>query len=226
MKENLTNSLTNSILKKFLESPSSGLPKESKDKEYIVSQVGNPKSFCVGIIDIIDSTKSVASIPSNKTARYYEIYLNTMAKTVTQFNGYILKTMGDSLLFYFPDTCYSDRKFGFLSCIECGFSLMNAHTKLNHELESEDLPRIDYRISFDYGIVTVMKTAEESIDLVGPTINTCAKINYLSPPNEIIIGNDLYEKTKGFHEYKFKKAGNYTSDQKFSYPIYSVLRAN
>jgi len=60
MKENLTNSLTNSILKKFLESPSSGLPIESKDKEYIVSQVGTPKSFCVGIIDIIDSTKSVS----------------------------------------------------------------------------------------------------------------------------------------------------------------------
>jgi class 3 adenylate cyclase len=149
-----------------------------------------------------------------------------MAKIVTQFNAYILKTMGDSLLFYFPDTCYDDRKFGFLSCIECGFSLMNTHTILKHNLEAEGLPQIDFRISFDYGNVSIMKDAKGSIDLVGPTINTCAKINSLSPINEMIIGGDLYEKTKTFHEYQFKKAGDYSIDLKHSYPVYTVYRKN
>ena len=97
---------------------------------------GTHKYFCVGIIDIIDSTKTVAKLSQNKASRYYELFLNTMAKTVAklsqnkasryyelflntmaktvaQSSAHILKTMGVSLLFYFPDTCYCDRKFSF-----------------------------------------------------------------------------------------------------------------
>jgi len=186
--------------------------------------VGIPKHFCVGIIDIIRSTKTVAKLPQNKASLYYEIFLNIMAKTITRFNAQILKTMGDGILFYFPDTCYDDRKFGFLSCIECGFALTEAHTKLNHKLEEAYIPQIDFRVSFDYGYVTIMKTKEWSIDLVGPTINTCAKINYLASTNGIVIGGDLYEKTKSFKEYKFKKADSYSIDLKHPYPVYTVSR--
>lgn len=67
------------------------------------------------------------------------------------------------------------------------------------------VPKIDFRISFDYGYLTIMKDMENKIDLVGPTINTCSKINSLCPINDMIIGGDLYEKTKDFEEYKIKK---------------------
>ena len=133
------------------------------NEKYVVSMVGTPKYFCVGIIDIIDSTKTVAKLSQNKASRYYEIFLNIMAKTVNQFSAHILKTMGDSLLFYFPDTCHNDRKFGFLSSVECGFSLINAHTRLNYQLKEEYLPKIDFRISLDYGNVTIMKTVDSAI---------------------------------------------------------------
>ena len=58
------------------------------------------------------------------------------------------------------------------------------------------LPSIDFRISFDYGNVTVMKTKNGLIDLVGPTINTCSKINTLSDRNNIVIGRTVYERIK------------------------------
>jgi len=219
-------SLTNIILPDSTYSKKFDLLATNSNEEYVVSMVGTPKYFCVGLIDIIDSTKTVAKLSQNKVSRYYEIFLNTMAKTIGQFSAHILKTMGDSLLFYFPDTCYGDRKFGFLSSIECGFSLINTHTRLNYQLKEEYLPQIDFRISFDYGNVTIMKTVDSTIDLVGPTINTCSKINSLAAKNEMIIGSDLHEQLKKFGEYKFKQAGSYSVDLKHPYPTYTVSRKN
>ncbi|MDH3825514.1 MAG: adenylate/guanylate cyclase domain-containing protein, partial [Nitrosopumilus sp.] len=157
-------------------------------------------------------------------SRYYEIFLNNMAKVVRQYNGQILKTMGDSLLFYFPDTSFSQRKFGFLSCIECGFSLMGSHEKLKKMLSDEQLPPIDFRISFDYGNVTMMRNSDWAVDLVGPTINTCAKINGICPVNEMVVGSDLYEKTKNFREYKFKNIGSFSADLRHPYPVFTLIR--
>jgi class 3 adenylate cyclase len=196
----------------------------SEEEESFTVAVGKPTYFCVGLVDIIGSTKTVARLPANKSSRYYEIFLNNMAKVVRQYNGQVLKTMGDSLLFYFPDTSFSERKFGFLSCLECGFSLMDTHEKLKDLLAAEMLPAIDFRISFDYGNVTMMRNTEWAIDLVGPTINTCAKINGICPANGMIIGGDLYEKTKSFKEYKFKNSGSFSADLKHPYPVFSVNR--
>jgi class 3 adenylate cyclase len=197
--------------------------KEEPEEAFTVT-VGEPTYFCVGIVDIVGSTKTVARLPANKSSRYYEIFLNTMAKTVRQYKGEILKTMGDSLLFYFPDTSFSERKFGFLSSLECGFSLMDQHGKLKMLLSEEMLPPIDYRISFDYGNVTMMRNTDWAMDLVGPTINTCAKINGNCPINGMVIGSDLYEKTKGFKEYKFKNSGSFSADLKHPYPVFTVFR--
>jgi class 3 adenylate cyclase len=147
-----------------------------------------------------------------------------MAKVVRQYNGKVLKTMGDSLLFYFPDTSYSERKFGFLTCLECGFSLMGTHEKLKKLLDDELLPQIDFRVSFDYGNVTMMRNTEWAVDLVGPTINTCAKINGICPVNGMVVGSDLYEKTKHFREYKFKNGGSFSADLKHQYPVFTISR--
>jgi adenylate cyclase len=196
---------------------------ENKISDYVTA-VDEAKFFCVGIIDIVNSTKTVSKLSQKKSSRYYELFLNTMAKSLHRFNTQILKTMGDSLLFYFPETCFAERKFGFLTCLESGFSLKDSYIELNRHLEEEGLPKIDFRISFDYGYLTIMKDMENRIDLVGPTINTCSKINSLCPINDMIIGGDLYEKTKNFEEYKIKKIDSYSIDLKHSYPVYSVNR--
>ncbi len=218
--------LTDELTSKILSSSKTQqiLDYQDEQEEAFTVTVGKPTYFCVGIVDIVDSTKTVARLPANKSSRYYEIFLNNMAKVVRQYNGQVLKTMGDSLLFYFPDTSFSERKFGFLSCLECGFSLMGTHEKLKKMLSDEMLPPIDFRISFDYGNVTMMRNTEWAIDLVGPTINTCAKINGICPVNGMVVGSDLYEKTKSFREYKFKNKGSFSADLKHPYPVFTIYR--
>ena len=198
-------------------------PIEMEEGEFMIA-VGKPTYFCVGIVDIVGSTKIVSRLSPSKSAKYYEIFLNNMTKVVHQYKGQILKTMGDSLLFYFPETSNSERKFGFLGALECGFEMMGIHEKLKILLAEEMLPQIDFRISFDYGNVTMMRNAKGDIDLVGPTINTCAKINGLCPVNGMIIGGDLHEKTKTFKEYNFKNHASFTIDMKHPYPVFTICR--
>jgi len=218
----LKEELTNQILFGSSGYTQTSAPK-SEQEEFMVP-VGKPTYFCVGIVDIVNSTKIVSKLSPSKSSKYYEIFLNCMAKVVNQYNGQILKTMGDSLLFYFPKTCYSERKFGFLSALECGLELMASHEKLKILLDEEMLPQIDFRISFDYGNVTMMRNTKGEIDLVGPTINTCAKINGMCPVNGMIIGSDLHEITKNFKEYNFKNHGSFTIDLKHPYPVFTMCR--
>ena len=195
-----------------------------KDNEFSIMMSNKSESFCVGIVDIVNSTKTVARLSQNKSSMYYEIYLNHMANIIEKCNGLVLKTMGDSLLFYFPDSKYSNRKYGFLSCLECGFSIIDKHGELNQKLHDEGLPKIDFRVSADYGNVSIMKTDLPSIDLVGPTINTCSKINDKAPTNGMVIGSDLYVKTRSFSEFGFKKIQSFSTGLKQSYQLYTVNR--
>ncbi|PBO86179.1 MAG: adenylate/guanylate cyclase with integral membrane sensor, partial [Thaumarchaeota archaeon] len=81
----------------------------------------------MGIIDIIDSSKKVANMPINKSATYYEIFINHMANIIYEFNGKVLKIMGDGILFYFPETKNSKQESNFMNCVETGLAMCESH---------------------------------------------------------------------------------------------------
>lgn len=197
-----------------------------RKKEFSVYATNQADNFCVGIVDIVNSTRTVAKLSQSKSSMYYEIYLNHMANIIEKCGGMVLKTMGDSLLFYFPDSRHSERNYGFLSCLECGFLIIDKHQELNEKLYNEGLPKIDFRVSADYGNVSIMKNGSSSIDLVGPTINTCSKINDKAPVNGMVIGSDLYVKTRNFSEFRFKKIQSFSTGLKQSYQLFTVTRKN
>ena len=78
----------------------------------------------------------------------------------------------------------------------------------------------------DYGKVFVAVSVISSIvDIFGPTVNMCAKINHVGNPNEFFIGNDLYLYAKKINEFKFEEIiDNQLSILKNSYPIYYVKK--
>ena len=88
-----------------------------KIQDYVVGFSGRTSSYCVGTVDIIDSTKISARLSLEKSAKYYEIFLNTMARVLNRFGGMIVKNVGDSLLFYFPESS-KGRRYGFMTCLE------------------------------------------------------------------------------------------------------------
>ena len=70
------------------------------------------------------------------------------------------------------------------------------------------------------------------IDLFGSTINLCSKINssYLSIPNEIIIGDNIYRVLKSFpsiaKNFNFFNNSEYKITHVIRYPTYNIRRTN
>ena len=192
---------------------------------YVVNFLETSQSYCVGLVDIVNSTKISASLTQYKLSKYYEVFLNSMAQIVEKFGGFVIKNIGDSLLFYFPDSSKSSKSYDFKICLECGLTMIEEHETINKILKKEKLPSLNYRISADYGEVSIMKTnGSSNIDVFGTPVNMCTKINHAALKNSIVIGSDLYRTAKKLDSYSYQMINSYSVGMKFMYPIYCVSR--
>jgi len=209
---------------KYQEKPREGKNLTMKNSDYMVAFSGFAKSYCIGIVDMVNSTKISAEMNEIGWSKYYEIFLNSMAKILPRFGGAVIKNQGDSLLYYFPESSKAT-KYGFMSCIECSLSMIDEHDIICENLKKEGLPCLNYRISADYGRVVMMKSNNSSSpDLIGPPVNMCAKINHTATINGAVLGGDLYCVVKGFEDYKFKEMKGFSLGFKYSYPVYCFER--
>ena len=200
--------------------------KEMEASDYLVAFSGLSKNYCIGMVDMCNSTKISANMNEKDWSKYYSIFLNSMAKIIRKFGGVTLKNGGDSLLFYFPESCKPRRKFGFISCIECCLSMLESHCSINEALKKESLPSLDYRVSSDFGKVVLMKAENSKYsDLIGPPVNMCSKINGLSNKNGYVIGGDFHEHVKTLDDYEFHEEKGISIGLKYSYPVFSIDRS-
>jgi two-component system, OmpR family, response regulator ChvI len=192
---------------------------------------GNSHSCCVCFIDVVDSTKitTIEITDPEKMKRFYSIFINTMAAIARNFGANVIKNTGDSLIYYFPETVDSPNNLpAFRNVFECGLTMISINPIVNTKLQKEDgLPNLSYRISADYGRVEVATSlTSESEDLFGPTVNLCAKINSKAEPNEMVIGDNLYQVTKNLcdDDYNFRKRDEYPiNDNSINqYSVYSI----
>ena len=195
---------------------------EIKEKEDVIKQQENillqfsdrSEKYCVGMIDIMNSTRICSQLSDSQTSEFYNIFINFMGAIIKKHDGIVVKNIGDALLFYF-DVDLSQEQIGLKKCLDCCLSLSDAHDNLTEKLTEANLPLLNYRISATYGIVRIAKTSTSSVnDIFGTTVNRCAKLNRSSSANGVIIGEDFYELVKNNDQYIFKKITN-TSDHDY-----------
>jgi len=215
--------ITNQIIGKFI-SNSTWSENIDEKNPFAVAISETTKNFCVGIVDIANSTKITAKLPPNKAASYYEFFLNHMATILNKFGVTLIKNIGDSLLFCFPESSVPEKTDGLSTFLECILTMAETHDFLQEKYQSESLPAIDYRISADYGSMSIMKSNSSSVDLIGTPVNICSKINSQASVNGIAIGGDLHGVVKDFDEYYCKESESFSVGLKNSYPIYSLRR--
>lgn len=180
------------------------------------------ETSAIGIIDLVNSTKIVANIPSSKIGKYYSIFLNTMSDIIKKHNGVVIKNIGDSLLYYFPES-NKEEKTCFKNILQCSLTMIASRGMINQKLRLEKLPEIDFRISNDYGtVITAKSSNNKTVDIFGNTVNVCAKMNALTPANNLIIGGDLYRSVKNLNEYIFEEYEGLTIGVKHAYSTYLV----
>lgn len=198
-----------------------------------INFLGYSQSYFVCFIDIVDSTRIISNIDNSLGIRkYYGIFLNTVARIARDHEGKIVKSAGDSLTLYFPNTVDTAYPHAFDMAMKCCMEILDAHESMNLIAYLEQLPGIDYRISADYGKVEVARTrTSKEYDLLRHTMNMCAKMNSRAEPQGFVIGGDLYEilRSSKFpfgRFYDFHAIGEYSTGLKYNYPIFSVHPRN
>lgn len=190
-----------------------------------ISFDGMQKSYCIGIVDMVNSTKITAHLDNAKMCNYYRIYLNSMTEIAQEFGASIVKNVGDSLLYYFPRTCDTEDKDSPKDVLECSLAMVESCDEINKLMSEYRLPPVSYRVSTDYGKLTIAKSLHSACDDVfGPTVNTCAKINGIAMANGIVIGGDLYQISRHFRDYEFHSLVGFSVGVRLDYPVYSLCR--
>ena len=212
---------------RFAEFPLVGLSRPARTNWNIVTKEisfsGEVQNYCVCFIDIIGSTKISSELTPTQLSTYYELFLNTIALIATNFGAKIVKNAGDALIFYFNDTSDLENITTFKNVLDCCLTMGTASNTLNAKMLSEKLPPIQYRISADYGEVSVARSASsQSEDLFGSAMNICAKINSKAKPNGLVIGETLFNIVKGLESYTFVPSSERLIGVKGEYGVYHV----
>ena len=199
---------------------------------------GDSIKSCVFFIDLVDSTKNTITMDNLEHIRiYYSKFINSVSKIVKDYDGKVIKNIGDCLLIYFPKTSDNKNEQAFREAIECGLKILDERYIVNQELSKQHLPPFNYRISMDYGVLDLALVGDYSqIDLFGSTVNLCSKINSssLCVPNEIIIGDNLYRILKTFstddtaivNNYYFTSSREYKISETNRYSTYNIRRTD
>ncbi|MFB5599586.1 MAG: response regulator [Nitrososphaeraceae archaeon] len=198
----------------------------SKDFRFIQSS----KKCCVGFIDLVNSTSDILPIISQvKLESYYSIFINSLTKIIRGYDGEIVKNIGDCLLFYFPKTSKSESENEFKKVIECFFEVLDTRLTINNHLTKENLPNFSYKITIDYGILNFALTGSyNQVDIFGSIVNICSKLNCLSIPNRVTIGENFYKLLTSFptffDRYDFSLVGEHVISEHNKYLLYNITR--
>jgi len=192
--------------------------------EDVVSFSGTYQNYCVGIVDMVESTKVSAHLTKQQVTKYYSIFLNGMALIAKDHGAQVVKSIGDCLLYYFPKT--ADYKSEHFVCpLKCGMSMIECADIINAKMKEHGLPSVKYRVSMDFGTVMLANSvASANDDIFGSTVNICSKINRIAKPNGIVIGSDLYQIVKDFDEYAFVEDNGFSIGMTIQYPVYRVIK--
>jgi len=176
----------------------SGIADESD--QFLRKNVFSKLDMVALYVDLVGSTTMALEMPSEKIAIIISSFAQEMASVIRQYHGYVLKFVGDAVIGYFVSD--EDDTYGTGAAddaVNCAKSMISVIQKgINPILNQYDYPDLMVKVGVDFGhniVVRYGADAEHShVDLMGPAMNIAAKIQNLAKPNQILIGNDVFQR--------------------------------
>jgi len=184
----------------------SGMVDESD--QFLRKNVFSKLDMIVLYVDLVGSTTMTLELPAEKIAIIISSFSQEMAAVIRQHRGYVLKFVGDAVIGYFVS-----EESGIIAAddaVLCAKSMISVIQKgINPILNQYDYPDLMVKIGVDFGqniVVRYGADVEHShVDLMGPTMNIAAKIQSLAKPNQILIGNDVFNRIHPDTQEEFKQ---------------------
>ena len=86
------------------------------------------KNYCVGVVDVVNSTQNIARLSQEKASIYYSVFLNTVGYIIQNHDAKVVKNTGDGILFYFPKHPTNTYNEIFLDCTAISLLILRATT--------------------------------------------------------------------------------------------------
>jgi predicted ATPase/class 3 adenylate cyclase len=169
--------------------------------------------FC----DVIDSTALTEQLDPEDLRQLLDAYRASVAEVVLEYDGHIARYFGDGILVYFGyPIAHEDAT---RRAVQAGLGIVAGLEDLNSRLLEIFGIQVQVRLSIDTGLVVVWevgmpigKPSEhissleryhgDTIDIVGKTPNIAARMQQVSPPNGIVIGDTTFRLIEGFFTYQ------------------------
>lgn len=156
----------------------------------------NTKTYLVTMfVDINSSTQMSLSLPEHKFALIVQSFAQEISIAVSGYGGYVFKYEGDAVIALFP--AEYDQVKACKNALNCSRAILQIIREvINPAFKANELPEITIRIGLAYGYALVVlygKSLEKAhIDIIGSSISLAAKIASIAKPNQVLVGEYIY----------------------------------
>jgi adenylate cyclase len=151
---------------------------------------------CVMFLDICGFSKRPMETPVEQDLmlRIISLFFSEMIRIAEEFDGQVEKNTGDGLMIYFSDDSGASGTTAVHKALACALTMQAATTHLiNPVVKESNSEEIRFRISMDYGSITVAKIGAShrfsSFAAIGATANFASKMLKFASEDQIILGD-------------------------------------
>ena len=167
-----------------------------ESEKFLRAHIYSKIDMAVMYVDLVGSTTMTLELPEEKIAIIISSFAQEMAFVIKQYDGYVLKFVGDAVIAFFIGGNSLKTADNTVSCSK---SMITAIERgINPILNQYDYPDLKVKIGIDHGKALVVRygsdEARSPVDLMGPVVNIAAKIQSYAKPNQILIGVDVYDR--------------------------------
>ncbi|HSD05091.1 MAG TPA: adenylate/guanylate cyclase domain-containing protein [Nitrosopumilaceae archaeon] len=170
--------------------------RDDSDK-FLRQHVSSRVKMIVLYVDLVGSTQLTLELPAEKLAIIISSFSQEMGFVIKHHEGHVLKYVGDAVIGYF--VAVDNPLVAADNAVNCGKSMISVIERgINPILNQYDYPDLKVKIGMDFGENTIVRYGADEIkshvDILGPGMSIAAKITSLAKPNQILVGEDVYEK--------------------------------
>ena len=160
-----------------MDTPETNIDRLLKARAEIDEQLRQHKTnTAVLFTDVVASTKYFDRYGDTAGFAMVERHAQLGASTVREFDGRVVKTIGDSVMAEFSDP---------VACVHAAIELQRKLYRVNEKLPERD--RLQLRIGVNYGSCFLQEG-----DLFGDAVNLAARITKHTGPSQILISSSVH----------------------------------
>jgi TolB-like protein/class 3 adenylate cyclase len=134
----------------------------------------------VVIADVVGYSKLIREDETGTLARFQTLQTRIFQPRIREFDGRLVKTMGDSYLLEFPSA---------VAAVECCMAIQRDLQA--HEATTPEDRRIRFRVGINVGDIVV-----DNDDIHGDGVNVAARLESMAEPGGILISNTVYDQVR------------------------------